>query len=67
MRLELNMIFKTALLLALGAIIISVTGCGSLDFGFTFTAAHLPSGSVGSVIPATLTSQMPTISSPSRE
>ena len=33
-------------------ICLSVTGCGSLVLGLTFTAAHLPSGSVGSVMPA---------------
>ena len=31
MKLKLNTIFKTALLLAVGAIFLSATGCGSLD------------------------------------
>jgi predicted O-linked N-acetylglucosamine transferase (SPINDLY family) len=48
-------------------IAVSVTGRSNRTLGFTFTAAHLPVSSVGSVIPATLMVQMPTTSSPSRE
>jgi len=44
-----------------------LTGRAKRSLGFTFTAAHLPVGSVGSAIPARLMVQMPTISSPSRE
>ena len=48
-------------------ICLSVTGCFSFSTGLTLTAAHLPSGSVGSVRPPLLMAITPTISSPMLE